>query len=152
MSERRIRYFAYGSNLSAEQMRTRCPSARREAKAWLRGHRLVFGGFSHGWQGGVAHVVRDPKSAVPGLVYSLSTEDLATLDRYEGFPHAYDRVQRIVAVRGGARVRAHVYLLADVDELELARPGVSYLCVLWLAYKRLGFNRTRLARAAGLVE
>ena len=145
---KRVRYFAYGSNLSIAQMRARCPSAVREAKATLPGYRLVFSGYSHGWNSPVASLVRDRRSVVPGLLYTLSADDLLVLDRFEG--QSYERVSRLVTDRRGERrLFAHVYVMPD-EPAEPCAPGVEYLCVLWLAYKRLGFNRKPLARAARL--
>ena len=61
-------YFAFGSNLDTEQMRTRCPGSRPQAAAVLPGFRLGFAGTSSTWGGGVATVVADGTSSVPGLM------------------------------------------------------------------------------------
>lgn len=88
-------YFAYGSNLSPEQMARRCPDSIFLGKATLPGYR---------WQAnerGVANAVMDPDpdpdpevvvkgreeeepAAVEGLLYALSLDDEIRLDRYEG--------------------------------------------------------------------
>ena len=78
-------YFAYGSNLDPEQMRSRCPSHRVVGLAALRDHRLVFPLYSQRWGGGVASVQLAHGSTVWGLVYDLTDADLAVLDGYEGF-------------------------------------------------------------------
>ena len=65
-----IAVFAYGSNLVAEQMRHRCPSATRGAMpAQLPGWRLAFSGWSAGWGGAVATVERSKGSTVEGVVW-----------------------------------------------------------------------------------
>lgn len=78
-------YFAYGSNLNAEQMQHRCPGHAVVGMGALRDHRLVFPVTSHDWGGGVAGVVPSHGAAVWGMVYELTDEHIATLDRYEGF-------------------------------------------------------------------
>ena len=76
-------YFAYGSNLDAEQMRVRCPTARPLRIARLAGHRLDFTHFSTRWQGGAADVLPAPGRAVWGLVYAMGPDDFARLDPFE---------------------------------------------------------------------
>jgi len=78
-------YFAYGSNLNPEQMRLRCPSHKVVGLGALRDHRLAFPLTSHDWGGGVASLVPAHGSSAWGVVYELSDDDLASLDRYEGY-------------------------------------------------------------------
>ncbi|TEA16277.1 hypothetical protein C8034_v001458 [Colletotrichum sidae] len=81
-------YFAYGSNLHIAQMAERCPGSSFKGKATLAGWR---------WQinkRGVANVVRvDPKDssncAVEGLVFSVTSKDLRSLDRSEGVSRGF---------------------------------------------------------------
>ncbi|TEA12834.1 hypothetical protein C8034_v005572 [Colletotrichum sidae] len=71
-------YFAYGSNLSLEQMAHRCPDSRYIGRAILP---------DHAWQineRGYANVVPRSGSSVHGLVYAISAADEARLDRCEG--------------------------------------------------------------------
>jgi hypothetical protein len=102
----RVHYFAYGSNLDAEQMRRRCPSAQPVGRARLRHHRLDFTHLSARWRGGAADVVPHSGESVWGILYDLATPDLARLDRYEA---GYDRV-----------------ILQVEDERGLARSAISY--------------------------
>ncbi len=93
---REVRYFAYGSNLDADQMRERCPSSRGVERARLDGHRLGFTRFSKRWDGGVADLIRAPDSAVWGVLYHMHLDDLERLDRFEG---GYERIRvRVVAL------------------------------------------------------
>jgi hypothetical protein len=78
-------YFAYASNLDPEQMKQRCPGHHVVGLAELRDHRLSFPLTSHDWGGGVAGVSVAHGDSVWGVVYELTDEDLASLDRYEGF-------------------------------------------------------------------
>ena len=140
-------YFAYGSNLDESQMRERCPSAARGPRAVLPGYALTFGGFNHRWGGAVASVLRLRGARVHGLLYTLDAADVAALDRCEGHPFAYERVQRIVLDEDGRRRRVHLYLQPE-DGFESWVPPPSYLAVLRRAYARLSFDRRSLAAAA----
>jgi cation transport regulator ChaC len=141
-----VLYFAYGSNLDEAQMRSRCPSARRAARALLPGHALAFGGFSHRWGGAVASVVRARGRDVSGLLYAIAREEVGLLDRFEGSPHAYQRIVRVVVDERGRRRRAQLYVQPEEDLLRWM-PAAEYFAVILRAYVRLGFDRRGLAQA-----
>jgi AIG2-like family len=77
------RYFAFGSNLDADQMAQRCPGSRVGFRACLLDHRIAFTYASRRWGGGAADVVPAPGHEVWGMVWELSDDDLARLDGYE---------------------------------------------------------------------
>jgi gamma-glutamylcyclotransferase len=143
--------FAYGSNLSVRQMRSRCPSARVEARAALPNHALAFGGFSRRWGGAVASVVPEPGSLVEGLLYCVGRSDLSELDAYEGHPFAYERISRLVTDERGRRRRAALYW-QRAERFEPDLPQPDYFRILWRAYGRLGFDVAPLAIALGLAS
>jgi hypothetical protein len=72
-----VLYFAYGSNLDDEQMRSRCASAQPVARAVLPNYALAFGGFSHRWDGAVASVVRARARASRGSSTASTTRTSA---------------------------------------------------------------------------
>ena len=79
-------YFAYGSNLDWDQMRERCTSPVFLFKAQLPGgYRLAFTRYSTKRRCGVSDVVEDPQGTVWGVVYEFGDDDLARLDRSEGY-------------------------------------------------------------------
>ena len=85
MVDKLIDYFAYGSNLSTEQMKSRGVKVYGSQKAELPGWRLVFTEYSDTWEGGVADIVyvgKDEK--VEGVVYKIDEDGVSSLDRYEG--------------------------------------------------------------------
>jgi len=92
-------YFAYGSNLDAEQMRVRCPTARPLERARLRGYRLAFTHYSTRWSGGAADVIAARECTVWGLVYEMGPDDFARLDPFES---GYARVSLDVELAGRA--------------------------------------------------
>ena len=88
-------YFAYGSNLCKEQMKVRCPKSKYLEKHYFDDQKLCFC-----WNGlstnpnGVANIIKETGSKVPGVIYEISKSDEDELDRKEGYklnPKVYDR-------------------------------------------------------------
>ena len=88
-------YFAYGSNLSTAGMSFRAPSAVRVSRARLDGWKLVFRG--------VANIVPAEGRHVEGAIWDVDEDGIRALDRYEGAPHHYERVEVIVMDEFGVR-------------------------------------------------
>jgi len=110
-------YFAYGSNLEPDQMRTRCPESRILCRAILPDHVLVFRGFSRDWEGAVATVEPAPGEVVHGVVFEVTPADIDSLDRYENYlgpQHAanlYDRVRRTVQLELNEPLVVETYIM-----------------------------------------
>jgi len=81
-------YFAYGSNMSRRQMTERCPDHECLGKAVLSDHALCFPRHSSMRNCGVAGLAEMPGAEVWGVIYRLHDEDLAALDRREGYDPA----------------------------------------------------------------
>jgi gamma-glutamylcyclotransferase len=122
-------YFAYGSNLSREQMRARCPGAAPVAAQTLPGFRLAFvGERTQRWgRGGVATVVPQAGECVHGALYRLNREDELALDGFEGVAGgAYRRELRLFAGDGEPVL---VYVAnAGLDAEN--QPNAKYLAVI----------------------
>ena len=90
-------YLAYGSNLNLGQMAHRCPDSKVAGKAELPGYRLLFRG-----RPGNAHATIEESEGhtVPALLWKVSVRDEACLDRYEGYPYYYGKVQIPVELDG----------------------------------------------------
>ncbi|XP_028820051.1 gamma-glutamylcyclotransferase a [Denticeps clupeoides] len=80
-------YFAYGSNLLRERLRLQNPSAEFVSVGRLKDYVLRFGLWAehvdNAWNGGVATVEESRGEEVWGIVWRLSNQHLATLDRQE---------------------------------------------------------------------
>ena len=77
-------YFAYGSNLSHEQMKERCKDSKYIKNFFLEGYKLSFCAINRNY--GAAKIIKNPDSTVPGGVWKISSSDEKELDYYEGFP------------------------------------------------------------------
>ena len=101
-------YFAYGSNMDAVALATRCPKARRLGLARLPRHRFALMGT------GYATVRRDPRAEVHGVLYDLALSDVGPLDRYEEIDGGlYVKAIQPVLRDGAGSARALVYLGCD---------------------------------------
>ena len=85
-------YFAYASNLNQKQMLERCPGNEPKFVATLPNYQLVFVGWSRQWRGGTASIRPFRGEKVLGAIYEISEQCLQRLDRYEGYPGNYNRV------------------------------------------------------------
>ena len=148
---RRVRTFAYGSNVDEAQMRRRCPSARLLGTATLRGHAMAFAGHSAGRGGPVATVFACAKLDVPGALYSITRDDLARLDAFEGVPWMYERIPAWVVDHDGRRRRAEIYRLQR-EHFVLGTPTPAYLGLIVAAYHRLGIPRASVSIALTLAD
>ena len=134
-------YIAYGSNMSVEQMKTRCPDARPIGTAVLRGWRLVF--RLH------ANIEKQDGGEVPVVVWAISQRDERYLDHYEGFPNYYHKKTMPVKVKlfsgGHETVDAMVYIMNDGRPAEI--PYIDYYSVVAEGYRHFGFNPKVLREA-----
>ncbi len=92
-------YFAYGSNMSIEQMRERgCETAKLIGPSRLEGYRFVFSGSSPNWSmKGTANIIEDKGSEVWGALYEVDEDCLQKLDKFEHVPERRNRnIVRII--------------------------------------------------------
>jgi phage replication-related protein YjqB (UPF0714/DUF867 family)/gamma-glutamylcyclotransferase (GGCT)/AIG2-like uncharacterized protein YtfP len=101
-------YFAYGSNLSVQQMASRCPDAVNPRRATLPDHDWLIN------ERGVATIEPLAGSEVHGVVWHVSDHDLTTLDSAEGVPVRYRRDRLTVHTDDGPS-DAWVYIDHRVD-------------------------------------
>lgn len=116
------RYFAYGSNMSIDQMGHRCPGATVEGIGILVGWRYLV----NRW--GVATVVPAPGEAVHGVVWEVSATHEQALDAYEGVGGGHYTRELLTVETGDASVDALVYV-ATSSEPGVARPDYQELVV-----------------------
>ena len=126
-------YFAYGSNLNRKQMLERCPESKPAFTATLPNYRLVFLGWSRQWHGGVASIRPFRGEKVPGAVYEISEQCLRRLDKFEGYPRDYNRLNVTVFSEDGEPVPAITYIKAG--QAEETKPTPEYLSVIQQGYR-----------------
>jgi gamma-glutamylcyclotransferase (GGCT)/AIG2-like uncharacterized protein YtfP len=110
----RRRYYAYGANIVAADMASRCPAAREIGAAVLPGWRFVVG------RRGYATIVPDGGAEVVGVIWSITSACERALDAFEEIASGLYR-RETIAVAGEA---ALVYLAVDAAP---GRPRAGYL-------------------------
>ena len=114
MPSARIITFAYGSNMPTARIthETRCPSAKTMGLAELHGYELRWHKASKDGSGKADIVESDADGAsVYGVLYEISPEDKAVLDKAEA---GYEEV-RVVVLHNGAEATVTAYKATNVD-------------------------------------
>lgn len=140
-------YLAYGSNMSVEQMRYRCPGAHIYGTAEIKDYRLMYKGSK---TGAYATIEYDVGQKVPVLVWTITEEDERSLDYYEGFPTFYRKKDVQVEIKSLAGLKrgedtAMVYIMDESRKHGI--PAPYYEQILREGYKRFGFNKEILDEA-----
>lgn len=143
-------YLAYGSNLSVERMKARCPNAVAFGLALIPGYRLLF---KKSKTGSYATIEQDANCCVPALVYKISEYDETLLNRYEGYPkYYYKRYFQLPIVRldTGKRMKEKKPCMAYVmhEERQLGEPGMDYFQLLDDGYATWGIRHDPAGQGA----
>ncbi|SHK59116.1 AIG2-like family protein [Pseudonocardia thermophila] len=120
-------YAAYGSNMDPAQMKERAPHSPMAGTGWLVGWRLTFGGADYTWQGALSTVVPDPDSQVFVVLYDVTEQDAANLDRWEGGELGLHKKLRVRVSTLDGDVLAYIYVLNDYEG---GLPSARYLNTL----------------------
>ena len=140
-----MKYLAYGSNLSIEQMSVRCPDATIIGKGILQDWRLLFRQY--------ATIKKCEGYYVPVLVWELSKSDEKSLDRYEGVPLFYFKENLEIDVesldgRKLGKINGIVYIMTQqAVNRRTSMPSHCYFALLAEGYKKFGFDLEILADA-----
>ena len=89
-------YFGFGSNLFTERIHINNPSAVKVSIARLDNYQLSFGNFSRGWGGASATIKPKSGAHVWGVVWEIDLKHLPSLDKQEGVPYVYQRLENMV--------------------------------------------------------
>jgi len=117
-------YFAYGSNMSRAQMRSRAGQSLEEQPARLENYELLFNKKA---RGGFATANIHPASGktVHGVLYKIPESAFRNLDRFESVPEHYRRIEVAVTDGTGKKINAQVYIATKVEKG--LRPAPHYL-------------------------
>lgn len=153
-----VYYFAYGSNADPDRFRARVGDWVSRRPAWLADHALRFADSVRSEGGGGAVVDAVAGGRVAGVVFEITPEQLAAMDREEFDPErdtekAGRRLRRTVHV-DGRPVDAELYTVEDGGGL--CAPSDRYLGFILRGLEDAGHApealesvRRAAARAAG---
>ncbi len=117
-------------------MLERCPDSKPMFAATLHNYKLVFAGWSRQWRGGVASIKASRGDKVRGAIYEITDADLRRLDKYEGYPGNYNKLNVIVNNEDGDPVEAVTYIKAG--QIEETPPSKEYVVMIQQGYKDWG--------------
>ena len=112
-------YFAYGSNLSVQQIKHRCPDTVLVQQYNLAGWELAFCP--------PGDIRENQNAVVPGALYRLSLTDEAVMDTYEV---RYSKIYFDVTLDNGTTERCMTYIAGEREK--------------WVAPRDDYFNRIRI--------
>jgi gamma-glutamylcyclotransferase (GGCT)/AIG2-like uncharacterized protein YtfP len=128
-------YFAYGSNLNQGDLlrsnRNReSPQLKPRTAAWLPDHELAFTYRSQKRQGGVLDVLPRRGHVVPGMLFEVDEAGWASLDRKEGSPTCYERVECTVIGPAGEFIPAVTYRVIAEKRQPFVKPTDDYIRIV----------------------
>jgi len=123
-----MRYFAYATNLKKQQMLAICPDSKPLFTAVLPNYKLIFTGWSREHRGATASIKPMRGERVRGAVYEISDACLKRLDRTEGAPAIYQRLNITVFGEDDEPIEAFTYARAGTQQD--AVPSPEYLAVI----------------------
>jgi cation transport regulator ChaC len=124
MASRTVWHFAYGSNMNRAQMLSRTGKILEEHNASLPNYEVRFNKKVRGGTAG-ANIQPAQGKTVHGVLYKIEESAFRSLDRYEGVPDHYRRIEVQVTPEGGQPVPAQIYIAQKVEKG--LRPSAPYL-------------------------
>ncbi|KAM9737468.1 gamma-glutamylcyclotransferase a [Menidia menidia] len=139
VSSGRFMYFAFGSNLLKERLLLANPSATFFSTGRLKDYRLNFGLWDKhaesSWHGGAATIQSCPGSEVWGVIWTLSNENLPSLDKQEGVSRGqYSPLEVAVETERGSML-CRTY---QMNNFHASPPSPPYKEVVCLGAKQNG--------------
>lgn len=117
-------YFAYASNMSRAQMNSRAPQIFEEINGELKNYELSFNKKARGGSA-TANVQPSPGKSVHGVLYRIPEATYRSLDRFEGVPEHYRRIEVRVTAADGREIPAQVFIATKVEKG--LKPASHYL-------------------------
>ena len=117
-------HFAYGSNMNRAQMRSRGGDVLEERPGRLENYELTFNKKLRGGSAGGNLRPAQGKSVL-GVLYRIHESAFRNLDRFEGVPQHYRRIELQVQDGNGDTIPAQAYIATKVEKG--LHPAAHYL-------------------------
>ena len=121
-----MKYFAYGSNMDTNRMNERKLNFTSRQFSKLDGYKLVFNKKSDK-QGMVSNIEQSISDFVEGALYEFPDTDISKLDKAEGYPNHYDRMEVTVVTKDGSQTVATTYIAKQDKIVNGLNPTKKYL-------------------------
>lgn len=133
-------YFAYGSNLNKEEMKSRCPSAKYVGKGIISGYMLEFRYY--------LSVKQKADSNLEVGIWEIEDSDLKNLDFYEGYPQLYDRINVFCECEDKKIVNGIIYTMNNNKySYQNEMPSQTYFNRCLIGYDNCNINKRQLFNA-----
>lgn len=120
-------YFAFGSNMSTEQLKKRDMNILEAIPASINNYELAFNKKAHNVSGKTfANIVPKINSVVEGILYLTDEKSIENLDSYEAHPRHYIRKEMDIITKSGLTIKAWVYI-ANPKQIGEGKPDKNYL-------------------------
>jgi gamma-glutamylcyclotransferase (GGCT)/AIG2-like uncharacterized protein YtfP len=131
-------YFAYGMNTNIDEMSSRCPQAINLGRCTLQGFELKF--RLH------ADIDQVEGSEMEGVLWDITEDCEHALDRLEGYPYYYDKIEVIVIPDGPVNNNTHICAMAYIMTSKGTEepPSVGYEQCLIEGYTANGLSVEKL--------
>lgn len=136
MTQNAAWYFAYASNMNRAQFRTRAPLVLEEINAELKNYELVFNKKVRGGTAS-ANIQQSSGKSVLGVLYRIPEISFKSLDRYEGAPVHYRRIEVKVNAADGREISAQVFIATKVEKG--LKPAGHYVQTILTGAEEHGF-------------
>ena len=134
-------FAAYGVGLNRIEMAKHCPTAKLICTTELKNYRLTFRGSK---ASASAMIEKAKIGSVPALLWEITMQDEAALDRWIGVPELY-RKATIKVRREGVFVETLIYIL--ISGKPQNKPSAFYYSTLLEGYRAAGFDEDILKAA-----
>ena len=155
MEQNKHHYFAYGSNLNLNELKTWCdkngyeaPITRPLGRGYLPDMDLAFGYRSMSRRSGALNIIPRRGQVVNGVLFEVAPGGWDTLDRKEGAPNYYRRTRLPVLTDDGEMVEATTYDVEPHRREDFVVPKDGYLAVVRAGMKAFGISTESLDVAA----
>jgi gamma-glutamylcyclotransferase len=117
-------FFAYGNNMSRAQMRSRAGEIAEEQVGKLENYEIAFDKKARGGSA-TANIHPAQGKNVYGVLYRIPEPAFRSLDRFQGAPQHYRRIEVNVTGADGDKIPAQAYIATKVEKG--LRPAGHYL-------------------------
>jgi gamma-glutamylcyclotransferase (GGCT)/AIG2-like uncharacterized protein YtfP len=136
-----MKYFSYGMNTNLAQMSRRCPKAVSLGAAVLPHYAFEFKSF--------ATVTPKMNDECRGVLWEISEDCERSLDRLEGYPIYYGKIN-VWVEHNGKLIPCMTYLMYPEEELNY--PSADYIDMLEKGYKAHGIDTNQIDLALRQVD
>lgn len=145
-----MQYFAYGTLLDSDYMRKFCPSARPVGVMSLDGYEMGFAACSDPSRAGCTLHAK-PGAKTLGVLYDLSTEDMAKLEQISGLPEGL-WASKPVTVRDKSGRTTDTVTFVVPNSSGPSTPSDDYVAPIYRGVEEFAFPADYVKRLRQIIE